>query len=89
MSDQNESIDAIKERVRRNMTRFGIPVGTDNQTLLDLGARPFSQVPRRDGPFWRFALERLGARLGNWNDRHLSVAAIDRLASWLYVSQDR
>lgn len=45
------------------------------------------------------ALSRLGARLGNWNDRHsdhdrrrdasLRWRGIDRIAGWLYVLPER
>lgn len=34
------SDDDIRERVRRNMERLGIPKGTDHPTLLALGATP-------------------------------------------------
>lgn len=48
---------------------------------------------------WREAMSRLGARLGNWNDRRNATGgrraehprrwhAIDRVAMWLYVRPD-
>lgn len=49
--------------------------------------------------WWREALCRLGALLGNWNDRHNATGdrraehprrwhAIDRVAMWLYIRPD-
>lgn len=50
--------------------------------------------------WWRERLSRLGARLGNWNDRVNATGdgrfehprrwhVLDRIASWLYVTPDR
>lgn len=68
---------ALKARVRARMAEDGVPIGTDNPTLLALGATPLLPLAERPPAIPKAALERERAKHPD-RSSHFRSAPIDR-----------